>query len=482
MTLIDAINDSHLFGGFFRNPESWKSWRVFIQALFGLPVEDPALFSLCTGGRPLPTAQSREAFLIVGRRGGKSYIAALVAVYLTTFRHYKLSPGERGIVMILASDKDQAKVIFGYCRAFIQGVDMLRPMVQRETATALEFSSGTAIEVHTSSFRSVRGRTLVAAVCDEVAFWRSDEAANPDIEVLNALRPAMATVPGAMLLAVSTPYSRRGVLWDAYRKRFGKTGDVIVWQADTLTMNPLASRSFIDSAYEDDPAAASAEYGALFRSDLEAFVSAEVVDAAIVPGRFEIPPVPGTRYHAFTDPAGGSGGDAFTLSVAHHECDHAVLDLIRDRKPPFSPEAVVQEFAADLKRYGIHEVSGDRYAGGFPPEQFQKHGIRYNPSDKPKSDLYATLLPMLNSGKLELLDNKVLRAQLVSLERRTARSGRDSIDHPVRGHDDTANAVAGALTMCAPTIELTANHFAQGVISFSRKPSEENSLWDQRPR
>ena len=73
-------------------------------------------------------------------------------------------------------------------------------------------------EVHTASFRSVRGYTVVAAILDEIAFWRSEDSANPDREIVNALRPAMATVPGALLLAMSSPYARRGVVWDAYQR------------------------------------------------------------------------------------------------------------------------------------------------------------------------------------------------------------------------------------------------------------------------
>jgi hypothetical protein len=52
---------------------------------------------------------------------------------------------------------------------------------------------------------------------------------------------------------------------------------------------------------------------------------------------------------------------------------------------------------------------------------------------------------MLNSGKVELLGSRRLVAQLIGLERRVSRAGRDSIDHAPGGHDDVANAVAGAL-------------------------------------
>ena len=90
-------------------------------------------------------------------------------------------------------------------------------------------------------------------------------------------------------------------------------------------------------------------------------------------------------------------------------------------------------------------VTGDRYGGEWPREQFRKRGIEYKPADKPKSELYLELLPAINSGKVELLDNTRLLAQLRSLERRTSRIGRDTVDHGPGGHDDLANAVAGAL-------------------------------------
>jgi hypothetical protein len=482
MTILEAIRDENLFGAWFRDRATWKSWRTFLGALFALEIEDEALYASCTGGRPLPMRQAREGYLIVGRRGGKSFICALIGVFLATFRVYKLAPGERGIVMLLVADRRQARVLYRYARAFIEGVPMLRAMIQNTTADAVELNNGITLEVHTASFRSVRGYTICAAIADEIAFWRADESANPDVEILNALRPAMATIPNSLLLCLSTPYSRRGALWDAHRRHYGKAGDTLIWQSPTRGMNPTVPASVIDSAFEEDPASASAEYLAEFRSDLEAFVSQEVVDACTVLGRHELPPVSGIKYIAFTDPAGGSGTDAMTLAIAHHQGEHAVLDLLRERRPPFSPERVTEEFAQDLRRYGIHEVHGDRYAGEWPAEQFQKHQIRYKPSELPKSQIYQNVLPMLNSGRVELLDSKALRQQLIGLERRTARSGKDSIDHGPGRHDDTINAAAGALIECTPVVPLTADQFARGVFTYFGKPDqEERRLWDQMP-
>jgi hypothetical protein len=236
-------------------------------------------------------------------------------------------------------------------------------------------------------------------------------------------------------------------LWDAHRKHYGKEHEpVIIWQAETPVMNPTVPQSFIEAEYERDPANAAAEFGAQFRSDIESFISREAVEAVISPGVIERAPVSGLRYAAFCDVAGGSGKDSFTLAIAHMQDGVAVLDAIRERKPPFSPEDVVAEYSTLLVSYGIRKILGDRYAGDWPREQFKKRGITYDPAVKPKSDLYRDALPLINSRKVDLLDHPKLQTQLLGLERRTVRSGKDSIDHAPNAHDDVANAVCGVLT------------------------------------
>jgi hypothetical protein len=120
-----------------------------------------------------------------------------------------------------------------------------------------------------------------------------------------------------------------------------------------------------------------------------------------------------------------------------------IIDLIREVTPPFSPEYVCEEFARLLKSYNIHRCMGDKFANVWPIEQFAKFNIRYEQSALPKSELYQSLLPLINSRRIDLLDHPKLINQLVGLERHTARGGRDSIDHMPGGHDDICNAVAG---------------------------------------
>jgi hypothetical protein len=151
---------------------------------------------------------------------------------------------------------------------------------------------------------------------------------------------------------------------------------------------------------------------------------------------------------AFVDPSGGAH-DSFALCIAHNADGRAVQDVLREKRPPFSPEAVCAEFSELCKKYRVTRVVGDHWGGEFVKEQFQKHGITYELSERVKSDLYRELLPIMNSGKCELLDHSRLHSQLCALERRTGRGGRDSIDHPVHAHDDLANCAAGAIVLAS---------------------------------
>jgi hypothetical protein len=459
MTTLDALDDPNLLGAGFPGTATWAAWRAFLAAVFGLPMTDEqaVLYRRHTGRQALPTQPAREVWCIAGRRAGKSRVAALLAVFGATFRPYAslLAPGEKATVAVIAADRQQARVVFRYVCGLLDAVPMLAALVVRRTSSSVELRGNVVIEVHTCSYRTTRGYSFAAVIADECAFWKDESSANPDVEVLNALRPGLATIPGSMLIAISSPYSRRGALWTAYRQHFGKDGDpVLVWQADTRSMNPTVPEHVIADALAADEPAARAEYLAEFRSDLETFVTREVIEAATVVGRVGLPRFKQMQYVAFTDPSGGSS-DAFALAIGHAEerdgTQVAVLDYLTERRPPFSPDAVVTEYAEALKGYGVARVQADKFAGAWVVEAFAKHGITCEQSAEPKSVIYGNLLPLLNSGRVELLDHPRLHAQLLGLERRTARGGRDTIDHAPGAHDDLANAVAGALVAVGQT-------------------------------
>lgn len=442
VSIVDAMTDENLFGNSF-GADSFAAWRALLGAFYGLPLDDEAqgIVQALTDRESGPHKGLRELWVAVGRRGGKSHAAALLAAYEACFRDHrdKLAPGEIATVMVIASDRRQARTVMRYIAGLIKDNPMLSRMVHRENSELIEFNNRSAIEVHTASHRAVRGYTLAAVILDEIAFWHSD-GANPDVEVVAALRPALATLDGR-LIGISSPYARRGVLWDTYKRHFAQDSDrVLVAQAPSRSMNPTLPQGVIDDAMREDSARASAEYLAQFRDDIETFLNLAVIEAATRPDPLIVPPARGVRYFAFVDPSGG-GADEFTLCIGHMDERRIIVDLVTGRKG--SPAAIVAEYADLLEEYGVSRVMGDRYAGRWPRDEFRKWGVSYDTAELTRSDLYLEMLAALNSGRVELPPDELMVRQLTMLERQTSRAGRDSIDHPPGGHDDRANAVAG---------------------------------------
>ncbi len=457
LTAIDRVyTEPDLLGGAFRDRSTWVAWFAFLRAMFGLPLsaDELAIYQECTGRSEAPDGPAKEGWLVCGRRAGKSRCLAFLAVYLTCFCAWDdcLALGERGTLLIVATDRRQARVIFRYALALLNAVPSLAAMITRETGEIIELSNGIAIEVATASFRSIRGFTLIAALFDEAAFWRSDDSANPDTEILTAVRPALSTT-GGLLLVASSPYAKRGILWNAFRRYFGKPGSILVWRAETLRMNPTVPREIIDEAFEADPAAAAAEYGAQFRDDLELYISREAVDAVTDFGVIERPYQRGMIYSAFMDPSGGAH-DSMTLAIAHNENGIGVLDFVAEVKPPFSPDEISKDFAEICRAFCVSSATSDRFGGAWVSERCLEHGLTLEAAEQPKSQYYVQLLPLISSRKVRLLDSKRLSDQLVSLERRTGRgTGRDVVDHAPGGHDDVSNAVAGVLVKVAGEVD-----------------------------
>lgn len=443
-----AMTDPALFGDQFAS-DTFTAWRALLSGFYGLPLDDggAAIWQEVTGREYVAGVLFRELWLAIGRRGGKSQVAALLAIFEALFRDHrdKLAPGEVATCMVIAADRKQARAVMRYISGLVNENPMLRRMVLRENSEQIEFDNRAAIEVHTASHRSVRGYTLSAAILDECAFWHVD-GANPDKEIVSALRPALATLDGK-LIALSSPYAKRGILWDAHKRYFASDHPrVLVAQAPSRTMNPTLPQAVVEQALQEDREAALAEYMAQFRGDIATFLDVELIAESTRRKPLELQRVTGLQYFAFVDPAGG-GKDEFTMAVAHMDEGRIAVDAVRGRRG--SPADCVAEFAQVLAGYGINRVVGDRYAGRWPRDEFAKHGIAYAPSPLDRSGLYLEFLAALNSGRVELPPCEATARQFAALERRTSRSGRDSIDHPPNGSDDRANAVAGVVALAS---------------------------------
>ena len=414
--------------------------------------DEREIFTKLTGRDREPLQRVDQFAAVIGRRGGRVRAMATLAGYLAGLCDHTdaLVPGERGVLLCVALDQRVAKIILDYAEASFERSPILKQLIASRTADALELTNGITLEVRPASFRKLRGPTYVAVIADELAFWYVDAAyANPDVEILNAVEPGLATTGGPLILA-SSPHARRGVLWDVFRRHHGAGGDplILVAHGASRTLNPSLPQRVVDRALEKDRARATAEYLAQFRTDVEGFVALEVVEGCVGDHR-EMLPAAGVTYRAFVDPSGGSE-DAMTLAIAHKTTrpdERVIVDAVREVRPPFSPSAVVDDFAALLKSYRVSKVVGDHYGGEFVKEPFRKHGISYEVCKQPKSDLFRDMLPLLNAGHITLPRHDRLIAQIVGLERRVSRAGRDSIDHAPGAHDDLANAVAGVVAV-----------------------------------
>ena len=341
VTLRQALEDEALLGSALAGP-TWQAWRSVLLAAMGEPLnrEELATFTKFTGRKTPPSQRVDELWCCVGRRGGKSRAMSTLAVYLAGLCDYndKLAKGEKGVVLLIAPDKKQAKVLLDYAEGTLQSTPLLAQLLASRTAETLTLTTGIVLEVRSASFRRIRGLTCVAVLGDEVAFWMSDDSVNPDIEILNAARPALATTNGP-LICISSPYARRGALWEAHKRHYGPEGDpaILVAKGATRDFNPDLPQEIVDRAMDRDSAAAAAEYMAEFRTDVEGFITREAVEACVNLGVRERAPLRANVYVAFVDPSGGSS-DAMTLAIAHTEGTTQILDAVRERKPPFSPK------------------------------------------------------------------------------------------------------------------------------------------------
>ena len=447
---------------------SYRAWHVCARLIDGdghlLSADELAVAMAITGRTKFPTNAVTEFFAAPGRRAGKTLFASRLAVYhLAQDYSARLAPGETAVVACVATDRRQAALLFDYGRACVLASPMLAGQLIRETADTLEFAHGTALEVHTASFRATRGRTFACALLDEAAFLRTDDSATPDVEIVRAVRPGLATL-GGMLVVLSSPYMRRGVLFEAYRKHYANDASAALYvTGSSLAFNPTLDTGVITQAHDDDPDSARSEWGGEFRNDRSAALDSAWIERAVDPGIGErprlltLPEGCAPFYVAFTDPAGGSGKDSWATRVVHAEGDAIIDDALLEIVPPFSTAEAAQRVAHFLKSYGVATVQGDRYAGRWPADALAAHGIAYAESERPKSEIYLECIPLFSSGRVRLLDHARTLTQLRMLERRTRPGGRDSIDHPSGAHDDAANALCGALLAAARSQRQSAN-------------------------
>jgi hypothetical protein len=328
-----ALTDPHLIGAAL-DLTTRQTWLTTLKAAYARPLSDAErdIFSKVAGGRNPPSKRVRELWVNAARRSGKSEMSAALAVYHALLVPHKLSRGETGMVLVIAGSRDQATVVLNYVKGILSASPVLSKEVANVTAHEITLKNGIVIAVHSNSFRTVRGRTLVAVIFDEVAFWRDESSAIPDVETYRAVLPSLATTDG-MLVGISTPYRKLGLLYQKHRDHFGvDSDDVLVVQGGTKLFNPTLSDQTIAAQRLADPGAAPSEWDAEFRTDISSFLDDALIDAAVEYSRpLELPPVRDSYrlYKAFCDASGGTGQDSYTVCIGHKGNGQFIIDVVR---------------------------------------------------------------------------------------------------------------------------------------------------------
>jgi len=471
MNIIQFIEDKR----FLNDKTLSLAQRTALTAVYGLPLTDEELqvFKEITGLTRYPVGcEWEEASFILGRRSGKSdKIASNIALYEACARKHKLSVGQVGVVMVVASEKKrQAKIVFQYIEYKLRRSPVLRKMIDNITQECISLTNGVEIQVYPCSIGRVRGVSLICFIADEVAFWKH-EGKDVDSEILDSVRPGL-DFDYSKCIKISTPYMMRGEIYQDYKQFYGKPNDdVIVFQGSTKLFNPTYSEKKLKKLKKRKPLTYRTEHEALFRTDLSAMYEPAMIDRAMNPDRpLELPVLPDVEYKCFIDVAGGGGRDSFAYAIGHKEKERIIVDLIRSRPPKFNPDEVTAQCCDLIKTYGISRVYGDKFSGDWASNSFNKNDIEYERSEKTKSELYLEAESPFNTERVDIPNKELAINQLKNLIRKARSGGKDSVDTDSGQPEDEANVIAGVIYLLSkgeegPTCgwsEVTADDLREG--------------------
>lgn len=427
---------------------SWRAWRTVARLLDDAELDDEDVETIkARADCDPPSSRVRQLWAVVGRRGGKSTMAAVVAV-AQACRPYPrvINP----VVGLIAKSQEQAKNVAAYVADY---ADRLGVLVGKAGATQIKIDGGVTVKVLPNTV-SVRGPNYVGAVLDEAAFLdHHDGAAWSDRDLLQAVQPGMLGVRRPLMMVISTPGMRRGMLaerkmdWDAGKRPAG----LMVWHGPTKAMRPNITDEEIAADVELNPSVAC-EYESEFFSDAGAWLPGWVFEDDAVAALPERRTPAGGRLFAYFDLASGAGADGAALAVAERLGDGraALIDLWH-WPAPFKVEAVIREGAAALGALGVRVVEGDLYGKGLQQAAWRRAGVSYVETAVSASEIYNEVAGPILAGRVDWIRHPVMIAELRGLVETARATPPPRVTHVGGAHDDAANAACGALMRALTT-------------------------------
>lgn len=448
MNIIQFIQDPELL-----NDQTLSVAQIMaLKAVYGLELdnEELSLFCQTTGLSDYYSGKEwTEATFILGRRSGKSdKIASKIALFEACARKHELTPGQRAVVMVVASEKKrQARIVFDYILSPLESSPILRKLISRITAEEIFLKNGVSIQVFPCDPGRVRGYSLVCFIGDEVATWML-EGRRVDVSVLDSARPGL-DFDYSKLIKISTPGMQKGEIYQDFKQYYGKANDdVLVFKGSTELFNPTYSKRKLERLKKRKPGVYKVEHEAEFKQDVSSMYAPEMIDLAVCVNRtLEHFYDESKEYFCFVDVAGGGGKDGYAICIGHRTEDgKVIIDVVRSRKPKFNPDEVTREYVKLCLSYNIYLVTGDKFSGDWASNSWSKHSngqIVYQKSDRTKSQLYLEAESLFNTGMIEIPNKEQVISELKDLIRKSRSGSKDSVDSYSGASEDEANVLCG---------------------------------------
>lgn len=486
------------------------AWAATLGLWYGLPLDAADVDTLvratgrsrawlesrASGGQPF-----RELWARVGRRGRKSSVAALIAVYEALFGGHErhLMPGERGLVACISHSAAGSAVVARFARTYLDALGIAHdssrvgslPLVQIEGAAF-------DLAIFPASQTAPRGWPIPVVVLDELAHLPTDdgtgeEYVNSDTAIISAIRPAQAQFPSAKLIAISTPLARQGVFHETVEAALGSDDPaVLAVQGPTWEWSPDVTEARTRELERDDDiwareylAQPSATEGLAFHADhFSAAMGGPLPEGAYSPG-------PGFLTVDASKLRSGSDGFAYafmrwmfpvgrsytreTGEVEQHVerlnngrtiitrqrvketitlPPDPVLDVFNigafrgDQWASARQEDVIAHLAGHAARYGIAEAFGDDFESRGVSDAFNRAGMTFTPysfSLPQKDDAIITLRRMMRERSIRIAPNEQLRRQALGLTYRMTSSGR--AQYMTHGKDELSCLIVAGIAL-----------------------------------
>jgi hypothetical protein len=316
-----------------------------------------------TGRADLPETGFQEVTAICGRKSGKpEYLGVPLLI------HRAVTDGDAPGTYLLVAPSKSDQAALGWA-AIARGIERGFPKLVadiREGDGKVVLYNGNELKIQSGNWRYLRGPKYKVVAVDEACFFTSDDPeigfANPLEYILDSVAGGMIATVNPLLMLLSTPWIRDGVVWSQYRDREA-TPERLVWRAATLTMNPYANKELMERHRKDrGENFYRREYLAEFSEDATAFLDPADVDAAVAPQEFFPPGRPNVRCAMALDP--GRKRDHFGAAIGHREGDAVVVDWCAEWKPSIFSGLKYAEILpliwAKAREYRVRVIASDQ--------------------------------------------------------------------------------------------------------------------------